>query len=73
MLRACMRPIPPRSVHAQEIISVVHIGWGTVDLRVRELAATSVADLTVKEIAAEGATDRQDTVGRHAPCASAVK
>nr|BCL66206.1 Transcription initiation factor TFIIIB Brf1 subunit [Volvox reticuliferus]BCL66274.1 Transcription initiation factor TFIIIB Brf1 subunit [Volvox reticuliferus] len=33
-----------------DIISIVHVGWGTVERRVMELAETGGADLTLKEI-----------------------
>lgn len=46
----------------QEIISVVHIGWATIDLRVRELAATAVAELTVPQIAEDAECDDGATV-----------
>nr|BCL66138.1 Transcription initiation factor TFIIIB Brf1 subunit [Volvox africanus] len=34
----------------QDIISIVHVGWGTVERRVMELAETGGADLTLREI-----------------------
>ncbi|GLI62861.1 Transcription initiation factor TFIIIB Brf1 subunit [Volvox africanus] len=34
----------------RDIISIVHVGWGTVERRVLELAETGGADLTLKEI-----------------------
>lgn len=54
-LPCCRRP-PPQA----DVMGVVHVGWATLDKRVREFSAVAAARLTLKEFEAAAAAAEQE-------------
>lgn len=48
----------------KDIIAVVHIGWSTIEARVRELAATSVGSMTKEQFEAAVPADLENVAVR---------